>query len=292
MDEVRVLCVGVNPAFDVTLTLDGLDDDRVNRVTHESRLAAGKAANVAAVLNGMDVETCLTGFFGRDTFDEWKTLFSCRADERILVPLLTQGSTRQNITLLADGRTVKVNRAGDPVAAQDVQRLAEMIRSWLKRGDIAVFTGSIPRGMSREQYWELIRCASDMEARVVIDSDIITRDELLSLRPWLYKPNAHELAALCGADAGDEQKLTAQAKLLADGGVENILLTLGSRGLVLISRSETVRVPAGKVEAINTVGAGDAALAAYIAAYIRGDSTDICARKAAIAGEKAVAVKC
>ncbi len=291
MSRGRVLCIGVNPAFDITLVLDGLDADRVNRVEQEHRQAAGKAANVACALNAAGVETALTGCYGEDTWEEWRGLFMKRAAGTELLPVLTPGCTRQNITLLTGGETVKINRAGDAVDGQAAGKLADLLTAWLRPGDIAVFTGSIPPGMSREQYIELTQHAADLGARVALDTDALTEGELLAAKPWLYKPNAHELAKLCGIDSEDDNALIEHAGRLARSGVGTVLLTLGSRGLAAITRAETVRAEAGKVKAVNTVGAGDAALAAYIEAFLRGELPSGCAKAAAKAGEKAVAAR-
>lgn len=288
MSRARVLCVGVNPALDITLVLDGLDADRVNRVESEHRQAAGKAANVACALASKGVSTALCGCYGGDTWAEWNALFGKRSTDVELLPVITPGCTRQNITLLADGKTVKINRAGDAVDVQAVEKLTSLLTSWLRPEDVVVFTGSIPPGMSREQYLELMKHASDMGARIAVDTDGLTESELLSVRPWLYKPNAHELSKLCGVNSDDDEVLIQQASRLARCGVGTVLLTLGSRGLAAVTRMETVRIAAGKVRVVNTVGAGDAALAAYIEAFLSGELPSGCARAAALAGEQAV----
>lgn len=289
---MKVLCVGVNPSFDITMVLDGLDDDRVNRVEREHRQAAGKAANVACALAEKGVTAVLTGCFGEETWADWRGLYEKRSSAVELVPVLTPGATRQNITLLTGGKTIKINRAGDDVGPDAAEKIAAVLDSLLEAGDIAVFTGSIPPGMSREQYVAVIRRASDVGARTVVDTDALSESRLLSARPWLYKPNAHELAKLCGVEPGDEQALIREAERLTRVGVGTVLLTLGSRGLAAVTAEETVRVPAAKIEAVNTVGAGDAALAAYIEASLRGAALEDRARAAARAGERAVSAIC
>jgi len=288
MHKPRVICVGVNPAFDITLSLDGLDDDRVNRVTEERRQAAGKAANVACVLASMGVDTALTGCYGRDTYPEWQSLFEKRTGNVELLPVMCPGATRQNITLLCDGRTVKINRAGDGIEPDGSSRAAENISLWAKPGDTAVFTGSIPPGMTHKEYLSIIRDTASKGVRVAVDTDALTEEELLSVKPWLYKPNAYELAKLCNADPENDGQLVSQAQRLAREGIEVVLLTLGSRGLAAVTAQQTVRLPASKVKAVNTVGAGDAALAAFVGTYLLQQPLAVCAEAAAKAGEKSV----
>lgn len=288
-EKNTVLCVGVNPAFDLTVTVDGLDDDRVNRVLEEHCQAAGKAANVACGLAARGVAVTLLGLYGEDNYSRWSSAFEERSGGAVRCEaVLCPGETRRNMTLLTEGRTIKVNFGGCRAEESHVQALAEMIKSHTHADCPVVFTGSLPPGMSCGDYLGLMSEVSRRGGRIVIDSDRLSRQEILSAGPWIYKPNAHELAAVCGADSGDDDALIRCAQQLAREGVSIVLLTLGGRGLAVVTAQETVRVPARRVTPVNTVGAGDAALAAFIAAQLRGDDFEACAQKAARAGESVV----
>lgn len=289
LESCDVICVGVNPAFDLTLTLDGLDGDRVNRVTAEHCQAAGKAANVACVLASNGIRAGLAGFYGEDNAAEWQRLFAVRSENRVPSGMIIcPGATRQNITLLAEGRTVKLNRPGCTVSEKDIEKLECFLSRWAEGGGkTAVFTGSLPPGLSAERYVRLMSDTARAGFRIALDIDGLTRDQLVRLSPWLYKPNAHELARLTGADADDDEALIAQAQSLAAEGVDIVLLSLGSRGLAAVTRGQTVRIEPRPVTAVNTVGAGDAALAAFVAAQLSGCSLEECARRAARSGEQA-----
>jgi len=288
----RVICVGVNPAFDLTMTLDGLDGDRVNRVTHEHCRAAGKAANVACALAHGGINAGLVGFYGEDNAEEWRRLFLARSEDKVPLHMITcPGAIRQNITLLAGGETVKINRCGCIVSEGDIIRLEDCLSS-CAGGDTgtktAVFTGSLSPGLTGERYVRLMTDAARRGLRIALDIDGLTREQLAEVSPWLYKPNAHELARLTGADADDDDGLVEQARLLAEDGVGVVLLTLGERGLAAVTAEGTYRILPRPVTAVNTVGAGDAALAAFVAAEAEGCSVEECARRAARSGEQAV----
>lgn len=288
-----VVCVGVNPAFDLTLTLDGLDDDRANRVTAEYCQAAGKAANVACVLAQHGKNAGLAGFYGEDNAAEWQRLFAERVGREIpLGMIICSGATRENITLLSSGKTVKINRPGCTVGENEIKRLEACLERCAGGTDgtkIAVFTGSLPPGLTSERYADLLVSAAQMGFRVALDIDGLTREQLLKASPWLYKPNAHELARLTGAGVGEDDALISQAERLSAEGVGTVLLTLGARGLAAVDAQRTIRIEPKPVAAVNTVGAGDAALAAFIAAYMDGCAPVECARRAARCGEQAAA---
>jgi len=152
----------------------------------------------------------------------------------------------------------------------------------------AVFTGSLSPGLTGERYVRLMTDAARRGLRIALDIDGLTREQLAEVSPWLYKPNAHELARLTGADADDDDGLVEQARLLAEDGVGVVLLTLGERGLAAVTAEGTYRILPRPVTAVNTVGAGDAALAAFVAAEAEGCSVEECARRAARSGEQAV----
>ena len=46
-------------------------------------------------------------------------------------------------------------------------------------------------------------------------------------------------------------------KYLLDKGVNNLIVTLGSEGSLFINKKETIKIPAYKVKAVDTTGAGD-----------------------------------
>lgn len=286
--RARYLVCGVNPAFDLTLELDALDDDRVNRVRAERREAAGKALNVARELTRLGTECLLTGLAGALSADSYESGIASLPDSPPTeLVRCADGGVRENLTLLAGGRTFKVNRDGFRCTAEEVEALKAKICSRADSGTVCVFTGSMPGGMTAEQYAGLMAAAKERGARIAVDTDALPREMLVSLRPWLIKPNEHELARICGLSAeeeADESRLVEAARQLAADGVETVLLTLGAKGLVCVTQSDAVRVPAEPVTLTNTVGAGDRALAGFLAGTACGLDLTGCARLASRCG--------
>ncbi|MBQ4313124.1 MAG: hexose kinase [Clostridia bacterium] len=282
--NTRFLCVGVNPSFDITLTLDGLDTDRVNRVRSESRLAAGKAVNVARALHSAQRDCRLMLVLGEDNAKEFLSQISNIETEIHIIP----GATRENLTLLSGGDTIKINRDGAQVRAEDIDALEVAVRAHADAADIVVFSGSLPPGMESDGFLRLVRAASLSDVRVALDTAALSREQVSCVRPWLYKPNEHELADLCSLSSTDEAVLISAAQELAREGVGIVLLTMGARGLAAVTAEEVVRVRLPEVRAVNTVGAGDTALAGFLARYADGGSLASCAEQAALWGRDKV----
>ena len=79
-------------------------------------------------------------------------------------------------------------------------------------------------------------------------------DDLLS-KTYLLTPNEKECRLLCGENASEDVRTNAEF-LLAKG-VKNIIVTLGEKGSLLCNASGHAEVPAVKVNAVDTVAAGD-----------------------------------
>lgn len=280
------ICVGVSPCFDITLVLDALEPDRVSRVADELREAAGVSVNVARELKRLGKRSVVTGLLNEDGSDEYCDALDAEHMENDFV--FIPGRVRINITLLVGKDTYKVNRRS--VCPTDAAgRLRMKLLDWASPRSVVVFGGVTPEGMSPEQYTQLMCAARDAGARVAVDTDVLTREQLIEVKPWLYKPNRSELAALCGLDEPDDQTLIDAARQLTQEGLGIVLLTFGSRGLAAVTADETAFVEAVPVECRNTVGAGDCALAGFMAAWDDGKTLEECAKAAAESGAAAAA---
>ena len=104
-------------------------------------------------------------------------------------------------------------------------------------------------------------------------------EELLPLLDVIV-PNESELRTLTGQPTDSMDDVTAAADVLRWRGGGTVIVTLGSRGALIVAPGGATHIPGVEVTAVDTSGAGDAfcgALAAYLAA---GDSMSEAARKA------------
>lgn len=85
-------------------------------------------------------------------------------------------------------------------------------------------------------------------------------------------PNQHEIAMLGGTSA------------LLDAGVGAVVVTLGARGIRIVTAEGDMEIPPYAVRALDTTGAGDAACGALAASLALGDDITIAARRASAAG--------
>jgi ribokinase len=82
--------------------------------------------------------------------------------------------------------------------------------------------------------------------------------------------NRNELLALTGTQAGRSAAVEELAHLPLSWGVRNLIVTLGRQGSLWVSAAGALRQPAFRVEAVDTVGAGDCFCGVFAAALAEG----------------------
>lgn len=105
---------------------------------------------------------------------------------------------------------------------------------------------------------------------------------------WLITPNETEAEKLTGVKIGTREDAFRAAEVLLSQGVRNVIVTLGSSGSVICNSSLKEFVPARKVVAVDTVGAGDVYNGALVTALSEGKSLPEAARFATVASSIAV----
>ena len=111
---------------------------------------------------------------------------------------LSEGVSRINVKLKnIDG--TEINGMGPDIAGDQVSALREKINQ-LKAGDILVLAGSIPQSMPDTIYMDIMADLQDKGVEIAVDA---TRDLLMNVlpyRPFLIKPNNHELGEIFGVE--------------------------------------------------------------------------------------------
>lgn len=277
-----VYTVTLNPSIDVTLWTDDLDRDAVNHVLDERREAGGKGINVSRVLRSFGVDNVCVALAGEENFSEF-TEFLQRAQLRFEL-MQVGGAVRENLTIRFADQTVKVNRRGQPLSLIFISTLMTYLETHIHTGDIVVFAGSLPDNLRVQDFLELMLSAKNAGAKVVVDSDRLTVADYERVRPWLIKPNIHELQHIVGKTLADRTTIDDAVATLRAAGVENVLLTLGGDGMLLYHQEGVMHAAAPRIEVKSTVGAGDSALAGFIVATEKGKNTADCVRLACACG--------
>lgn len=102
-----------------------------------------------------------------------------------------------------------------------------------------------------------------------------TKDLLLNVlkyKPFLVKPNNHELSEMFGLELKTDKEIEVYARKLHDMGAVNVLISMAGDGAMLIDEyGKTHRCGVCKGTVKNSVGAGDSMVAGFTAGSLNGD---------------------
>ncbi|THV33548.1 1-phosphofructokinase family hexose kinase [Glycomyces buryatensis] len=259
-----IVTVTANPSLDRTIEVDRLRRGEVQRAQNARVDAGGKGVNVsrALVANGRATRAVLSA--GGHAGIELIALLDAARVPVTEVPVA--GGVRSNLTLAeADGTVTKLNEAG-PVL--DAAEAAALLDAAARSGaDWIAGCGSLPPGVGTGFYATLVDRAHAAGAKSVVDSSGPAFEACLAAGPDLVKPNLEELAEAARmpiATLGDAVKA---AEALRDAGAGAVLASLGADGAILVEAGGVWHAKAPLARPVaSTVGAGDAALAGFLAA--------------------------
>lgn len=255
-----------NPSLDYIVKVDNLKLGRVNRTSTEEIYAGGKGINVSIVLKNLGIESNVLGFIAGFTGEEIQKKvneFGCKTD----FIKLNQGLSRINVKVESDEES-EINGGGPHINKEEINQLFCKVDE-LKDGDILVLAGSIPSSLPDNIYEEIMESVNNKSIKIIVDATGDLLVNVLKYKPFLIKPNTHELEEIFKVDLKTEEDIIIYAKKLQDKGAQNVLISMAGDGAILItSTGEVIKsgVPKGIVK--NSVGAGDSMVAGFIAGYL------------------------
>ncbi|OCG25942.1 1-phosphofructokinase [Gilliamella sp. wkB108] len=256
----RVTTITLNPAYDLLGFCPKVELGEVNLVQTNALLPAGKGINVAKVLSDLDMPITVGGFLGKENRDGYNLLFKSLG---VVDKFQTiKGQTRINVKLTEQNSEVTdLNFSGFNISDQDWQNFVKSSLEWLKEMDMVAISGSLPAGLSLDNFTQWMKQVKTICPKIVFDS---SRDALvagLKAKPWLIKPNDKELEMWVGRKLSTLNEIKAAAKELVNEGVENVIISLGSKGALWVTKNEVWLAKPPKSKVVSTVGAGDSMVA-------------------------------
>ncbi|MFF3102218.1 1-phosphofructokinase [Viridibacillus arvi] len=279
-----IYTITLNPSIDFIVEVDDFQIGHLNRIDRESKFPGGKGINVSRVLNTIGVPSKALGFLGGFTGGFIQNTLESEGIHTEFVNV--DEDSRINIKLKT-GEETEINGQGPTLTEKNIQDLFEKLEV-LQAGDILVLAGSIPPSLPKTFYSDLTRKYSKRGVKVVVDAGGKVLAEVLQDKPFLVKPNHHELSELFGATIHTVEEVIPYGKKVVEMGAENVIVSMAGDGALLFTSGEvySATVPKGKV--LNSVGAGDSLVAGFIGTYSK-DQDFIKAFQVAVATGSATA---
>lgn len=261
-----IYTVTFNPSLDYIVTVDNFTTGRVNRTTTEFMYPGGKGINVSIVLKNLGYDNIALGFEAGFTGEE---IIRRISDMGIIHDFIhvDSGLSRINVKIRSYNES-EINGQGPAIEADHINKLYQRFDK-LKNGDILVLAGSIPTVMPDSMYMDIMKYLKGRNIKIVVDATKDLLVNVLEYRPFLIKPNNHELGEIFGVELKTRDEVVEYAKRLQKMGAVNVLVSMAGEGAVLVAEDGSIfKTPAPKGVVKNSVGAGDSMVAGFIAGYL------------------------
>lgn len=261
-----IYTVTFNPSLDYIVKLDTFTPGAVNRTNTELIYCGGKGINVSIVLKNLGFTSKALGFIAGFTGQEVKKRLQQLGCESDFIEL-EQGLSRINVKIKAEAES-EINGQGPFIDAIALQALFTKLDN-LSAGDILVLAGSIPSTLPNDIYEKIMAKLMKKDVHIIVDATCSLLLNVLKYKPFLIKPNHHELGEMFGVTLKNHEEIITYAKKLQDLGAQNVLISMAGDGAILLTNKQDVyksQAPKGKV--MNSVGAGDSMVAGFLAGYL------------------------
>ena len=283
----RILTIALNPAIDVSCDAEHVRPTLKTRTQNQKHYAGGGGANVARViaeLGGRVELLYLSGGFSGplydrllDQYDIVRHRIEMAGSNRIAL-MVHETSTNFEYRFVPEGPTV------DPEEIEPVHAFVENYE-----GDYIIASGSLPHGAPEDTYSRMAEVARRKGIRFVLDtSGEALRQTIDHGEIFLLKPSMSELEKLVGDRLDETSACKAASELIKRGSVQNIALSMGKSGAILVNAGGVVRMRSIHVREASAVGAGDSFVAAMVWWLSQGHSIHEAFRFGIAAGSAAV----
>lgn len=274
-----IYTVTMNPSLDYIVQLETFEEGKLNRSIFEQIDVGGKGINVSIALKHLGRISTPLGYVAGFTGDEIEKRISSHG----LIPdfiKLDHGQSRINIKMKHLEET-EINASGPTVEKEDIEKLYVKLEH-LTEGDILILSGSMASGVDHNFYADVMKYLEGRKIRIVVDAVGSVLKTVLPYHPYLIKPNQHELSEIFGQKILENQVEEYACKLVSMG-AQNVLVSLGENGAILVNK-QVYRSAAPHGEILNSVGAGDSMIAAFLASKLNGENDQIALEKSVAMG--------
>ncbi|MFR6056441.1 MAG: 1-phosphofructokinase family hexose kinase [Eubacteriales bacterium] len=281
-----ILTICPNPSMDCTIELDNLNVGMLNRISNKVETYSGKALNVAMGVARLKEKSFATGFM----FENNGKMFEQTLEREGVAHkfVWNKGSVRVNYKII-DKRSMltEINDKGDEVSEEKQRELIDLVKVLAKDCDIAVMSGSLPKGVNAEFYGEVLKNVP-ASVKKVVDTEKANLEFAVKENLYMVKPNLRELENIAGDTLSTKYDILKASYALLNKGVKMVMVSLGSEGAILTDGIKSFYCKSANVAVNSTVGAGDSMLASACVQIEKGADMEELLRCSVAAGTAAI----
>ena len=257
-----IVSVTPNSTIDWTIFLPYLHWNETIRSQKAVWGMGGKPADASWILGELGIPSLAMGFAAGMTGNKMLEMMHAKGVQTDFV--WVEGETRLNVHL------VDLESGGQSLLAVDtlivlpehVQQFFDKYKKVLDQAQAVVTGGSLPRSIDLSVLTDIVRLARERGIPVALDTSGPHILPGLEGKPNFYKPNRTELSTAVGRQVQTTEEVYAAAREVLEKYGTQVVVTMGELGALAVLKDRAYRIPAPKVEKVESIaGAGDGVLA-------------------------------
>lgn len=266
-----IVSLSINPTVDKSSTVDQVVAERKLRCTAPIFEPGGGGVNVSRAIKKLGGDSTLIYTAGGLAGGMLRGLLE---DEGLTTrPVPIEGMTRESFAVLEEstGRQFRFGMPGPQVRVEEWEGALEEVAAAAPQSGFIVASGSLPPGVPADFYAQVAKVGKRARSKVIVDTSGEPLKKALDEGVFLIKPNLREFRELLDKDLKEEAQIEAAAReVIAGGGCELLVISLGSAGALFVSRDAVAHMRPPTVRIVSKVGAGDSMVAGITLGLARG----------------------
>lgn len=262
----KIITLTLNPALDKSISIPELVPEKKLRCTDTKVEPGGGGINVSRAIHKLGGSSEAVYLSGGYTGKQFESLIAAEHIASVALPM--HGDTRENFVVV-DASSNLQYRFGMQGPDLYESEWEQALRYMKDQSDVAyiVASGSLPPGVPVDIFGRMAMIAKQKNAKLIVDTSGEALQHAVKEGVFLIKPNLGELSNLYGKEKlVNEEIVIAARSIIAAGGCEVIVVSMGAEGAMLITINKQFLVKPPNVTVHSTVGAGDSMVGAMVLA--------------------------
>ncbi|MGB5648419.1 MAG: 1-phosphofructokinase family hexose kinase [Muriicola sp.] len=284
----KIITITVNPAIDKSTTVDGIRPNSKLRCAEPVFDAGGGGINVSRAIKKLGGSSLCIYLAGGSPGTHLHSLLEQEEIEQQQLHIKKWTRENLSVTDTANNHQYRFGMPGPVIEEKEWQQCLELLEVCMAEGDYVVASGSLAPGVPVDFYARIAQITQKQMAKFILDTS--GEPLLLGAKAGVYllKPNLGELSALCGVSYVSAMNIEDLAKTyLKNNSCEVLVISMGPKGALLVTRDHTEHIPAPVVHQRSTIGAGDSMVGGMVLSMAQGKSMTEMARYGVACGTAA-----
>jgi 6-phosphofructokinase 2 len=268
---MQVVTLTINPALDKSTSVEEIKPDHKLRCEMPVFEPGGGGINVSRAIKRMGGQSLALYLAGGATGNVLSELLD--KEELTHIPIPSIKWTRENfaVTERSTDRQFRFGMPGSIIPEEEWKYTLVKLEKIRPAPEFIVASGSLPQGVPDDFYARVATIAKKMGAKLILDTSGAALKKAAGIGVYLLKPNAAELADMAGKkDMTPEERDAFARQLVLDGLCEVMVVSLGAKGALLVTKDEVFRAEPPSLKPKSTVGAGDSMVAGMVYTLAQG----------------------